>query len=462
MSMKRLGFQPVICLIIMMMAGFSNVAHGQDFNGTWVGTLEAGVYSLQLVFHIEQTDQDVTVTWDSPDQGGFNLPATATITGNELNVDIPNSHAKYKGTLKGDTLDGIFTQGANMPLRLTRKAGEDDNNRRPQEAAIEADRNKPYHAEEVTFTNDGITFAGTLTLPNSENNFPAVVLIAGSGPHDRNEEVFMHKPFLLLADALSRNGFAVLRYDERGVGATVGGDPLAPTEPLATDAMAALRYLKSRPEVDASRAGLMGHSEGGMIAIMNAAQHPDEVPFIVSLAGTGIDGVELGMQQVKLLNKAMGTEPDSAELRFNEELFRIIAAEKDSVTLRNKLKAFYQSHPEQLEKAGDKITIDQIVDMTFITSCIFQYDPTENLKRVKCPMLAINGKLDAQVACDENLEAIKRLVPHATVKPYEGLNHFFQTCSGWVGSTQYAVIRETMAPQVLEDIVNWLKDVTRQ
>ncbi|MDY6300793.1 MAG: alpha/beta fold hydrolase [Bacteroidales bacterium] len=460
--MKKPSFKSMIGLAIMMVASLSNVAHGQDFNGTWEGTVEAGVYSLTLVFHIEQTDQGVTFTWDSPDQGAFNLPATATITGNELDVDIPDAYAKYKGTLEGNTLDGVFTQmGTNFPLRLTRKVGKDDNNRRPQEAAIEADNNKPYHAEEVTFTNDGITFAGTLTLPNSGNQFPAVVLIAGSGPHDRNEEVFNHKPFLVLADALSRNGFAVLRYDERGVGATVGGNPLAPTEPLATDAMAALRYLKSRPEVDASRAGLMGHSEGGMIAIMNAAKHPDEVPFIVSLAGTGVDGVELGMQQVKLLSKAMGKEPDSAALRLNEELFKIIAAEKDSVTLRNKMIAFYQSHPEQLEELGDKMTIDQLVDMTLITSCIFQYDPTENLKRVKCPMLAINGMLDAQVACEENLSAIKRLVPHATVKPYEGLNHFFQTCSGWLGSTQYAVIRETMAPQVLEDIVNWLQDVTR-
>lgn len=460
--MKKPSFKSMIGLAIMMVASLSNVAHGQDFNGTWEGTVEAGVYSLTLVFHIEQTDQGVTFTWDSPDQGAFNLPATATITGNELDVDIPDAYAKYKGTLEGNTLDGVFTQmGTNFPLRLTRKVGKDDNNRRPQEAAIEADNNKPYHAEEVTFTNDGITFAGTLTLPNSGNQFPAVVLIAGSGPHDRNEEVFNHKPFLVLADALSRNGFAVLRYDERGVGATVGGNPLAPTEPLATDAMAALRYLKSRPEVDASRAGLMGHSEGGMIAIMNAAKHPDEVPFIVSLAGTGVDGVELGMQQVKLLGKAMGKEPDSAALRLNEELFKIIAAEKDSVTLRNKMIAFYQSHPEQLEELGDKMTIDQLVDMTLITSCIFQYDPTENLKRVKCPMLAINGMLDAQVACEENLSAIKRLVPHATVKPYEGLNHFFQTCSGWLGSTQYAVIRETMAPQVLEDIVNWLQDVTR-
>lgn len=452
----------MIGLAIMMVASLSNVTHGQDFNGTWEGTVEAGVYSLTLVFHIEQTDQGVTFTWDSPDQDAFNLPATATITGNELDVDIPDAYAKYKGTLEGNTLDGVFTQmGTNFPLRLTRKVGKDDNNRRPQEAAIEADNNKPYHAEEVTFTNDGITFAGTLTLPNSGNHFPAVVLIAGSGPHDRNEEVFGHKPFLLLADALSRNGFAVLRYDERGVGATVGGNPLAPTEPLATDAMAALRYLKSRPEVDATRAGLMGHSEGGMIAIMNAAKHPDEVPFIVSLAGTGVDGVELGMQQVRLMNKAMGKDPDSAVLRLNEELFKIIAAEKDSVTLRNKMIAFYQSHPEQLEELGVKMTIDQLVDMTLITSCIFQYDPTENLKRVKCPMLAINGMLDAQVACEENLSAIKRLVPHATVKPYEGLNHFFQTCSGWVGSTQYAVIRETMAPQVLEDIVKWLQDVTR-
>ena len=437
------------------------MAQNANFNGSWKGTLDAGPFPLTIVFNIQQTAEGVAITWDSPDQGAYGLPATATISGNELNVDLPKSYASYKGTLVGDTLDGTFTQGGNAPLRMTRKdVNDDDQNNRPQEAAIEADPNKPYRCEEVSFTNDGIIFSGTMTIPSTGSNFPAVVLVAGSGPHDRDENVYGHKPFLLLADALSRNGFIVLRYDERGVGATDGGDPNAPTEPLATDAMAALRYLKTRPEVNAAQVGIMGHSEGGMIAIMNAAKHPDEVAYIVSLAGTGVNGLELGKQQTRLIPKTMGQEVTDEDMALNDQALSIIAAEKDSVTLRNKLIEFYESHPEAQEKL-EGMTIEQAVDMAFITSCVIQYDPTENLKLVRCPMLAINGTLDCQVSCKENLEAIAHLVPHATVRAYEGLNHFFQTCDDWLGSSNYSLIHETMNPQVLEDIVTWLQSVVK-
>ena len=264
-----------------------------------------------------------------------------------------------------------------------------------------------------------------------------------------------------MADALSRNGFIVLRYDERGVGATNGGYRFAPTEPLATDAMAALRYLKTRPEVNATQVGIMGHSEGGMIAIMNAAKHPDEVNYIVSLAGTGVNGVELGKQQNRLLAKSMGQEVTDEDMAINDQALSIIAAEKDSVTLRNKLVEFYESHPEA-ESSFDGQSIDDVIDGIFITRCVIQYDPTDNLKLVKCPMLAINGTLDSQVSCKENLEAIARLVPHATVKAYEGLNHFFQTCDDWLGSTRYDLIHETMNPQVINDIVTWLQSTVKQ
>ena len=453
-------FSITLLLSIAMLS--SAMAQNPDLNGSWKGALEAGPYSLTIVFHIEQNGDNVTFSWDSPDQGGFGLPGTATINGNELVVDMPNYMASYHGTLKGDTLDGTFTQGGDTPLRMTRKdANDDGQSSRPQEAAIEADQNKPYRCEEVTFTNDGIIFSGTMTIPNVGRNFPAVVLVAGSGPHDRDENVFRHKPFLLLADALSRNGFIVLRYDERGVGATKGGNPFAPTEPLATDAMAALRYLKSRPEVNAAQVGIMGHSEGGMIAIMNAAKHPDEVAYIVSLAGTGVNGVELGKQQTRLLSKSMGIEVTDEDLAINDQALSIIAAEKDSVTLRNKLIEFYGSHPEA-ESSFDGQSIDDIIDGIFITRCVIQYDPTDNLKLVKCPMLAINGTLDSQVSCKENLEAIARLVPHATVKAYEGLNHFFQTCDDWLGSTRYDLFHETMNPQVLNDIVTWLQSTVKQ
>ncbi len=463
--MKRTIFYPLLSAALILLAGTTTVAHGQDFNGSWSGVLDAGPQSLTIVFNIQQTSDGVDITWDSPDQGAFGLPATATISGNELNVDIPASHASYKGVLEGETLNGTFTQmGYGFTLNMTR-TGEVQNNR-PQEAAIEGDTNKPYRNEDVTFTNGDIIFSGTLSLPDKGSHCPAVVLVAGSGPLDRDEEAFGHKPFLLLADALSRNGFAVLRYDERGVGATVGGNPDAPSEPLATDAMAALRYLKTRPEVDAAQVGFVGHSEGGLIAVMNAAKHPDEVAYIVSLAGPGVPGKELGIAQRQLGFKAAGLEVGEDVMKVNEELYTIIATEKDSVTMCNKLANYFheqEGNPAlQLYLGG--VTPEQYIQLYALpmVRCVYQYDPTDNLKRVKCPMLAVNGTLDCQVACENNLDAIKRFVPHATVKAYEGLNHFFQTCTEWKGSANYGAIKETMSPEVLQDIVNWLQQVVKQ
>ena len=442
--MKRTVVYPFLSAALILMAGMTTVAHGQDFNGSWSGAIDVG-QPLTIVFNIQQTSDGVNITWDSPDQGAFGLPATATISGNELNVDMPTSpRATYKGILEGETLNGTFTQGGfGLTLNMTR-TGNVQKNTRPQEAAIEGDTHKPYRNEDVTFTNGDIIFSGTLSLPDKGSHFPAVVLVAGSGPLDRDEEVLGHKPFLLLADALSRNGYAVLRYDERGVGATIGGDPGAPSEPLATDAMAALRYLKTRPEVDATQVGFVGHSEGGLIAVMNAAKHLDEVAYIVSLAGPGVPGKELGMTQTQLGFKAAGLEFGEDMMKLNDDIYTIISTEKDSVQLYLK-----GATPEQFIKL---YTLPMV-------RCVFQYDPTEYLKRVKCPMLAINGMLDCQVACDNNLGAIKRLVPHATVKAYEGLNHFFQTCTEWMGSANYGAIRETMSPEVLQDIVDWLQSV---
>ncbi len=463
--MKRTIFYPLLSLALILMAGMTTVAHGQDFNGTWSGVIDVG-QPLTIVFNIQQTCDGVNITWDSPDQGAFGLPATATISGNELNVDMPISpRATYKGILEGEALNGTFTQGGyGFTLNMSR-TGKVQNNTRPQEAAIESDTHRPYRNEDVTFTNGDIIFSGTLSLPDKGSHFPAVVLVAGSGPLDRDEEVLGHKPFLLLADALSRNGFAVLRYDERGVGATVGGDPGAPSEPLATDAMAALRYLKTRPEVDATRVGFVGHSEGGLIAVMNAAKHPDEVAYIVSLAGPGVPGKELGMAQTQLGFKAAGLEFGEDLMKLNEDFYTIIATEKDSVTMCNKLANFFheQEGNPALELYLKGVTPEQYIKLYALpmVRCVFQYDPAENLKRVKCPMFAINGTLDSQVACENNLGTIKRLVPHATVKAYEGLNHFFQTCAEWKGSANYGAIHETMSPEVLQDIVNWLQSVVK-
>ena len=455
-----------LAAMLLLLAASSVNMKGQDFNGSWNGVIELGPSSLTIVFNIQQSDAGVSITWDIPEQGGFDLPATATISGNELNVNMSTVGATFKGILKDETIEGTFSQrGGDYPLNMTQK--EDVRKQRPQEAAIEADTNKPYCSEEVTFKNGDITFAATLTMPKTGKCFPAVVLVAGSGVLDRDEENDGHKPFMLLADALSRNGFAVLRYDERGGYATQGGYPFAPSTDLATDAMAALRYLKTRPEVDATQIGIVGHSEGGVIAVMCAAQHPDEVAYIVSMAGMGVNGYELGMQQARQALKVKGVvEPPESYVKLNEEKYGIIYAERDSVTLRNKLQEFVTKHASdpmlQVITGGADLERYLNIETNPMVRCVFQYDPTENLKRVKCPMLAINGTLDFQVACEENLNAIARLVPHATVTPYEGLNHFFQTCDDWVGSSSYAIIPETMSPIVLKDIVEWLKNTVKK
>ena len=466
--MKRLTF--TLFLSIAMMANV--MAQNPDFNGSWKGALSAGPYSVTIVFHFEQDGDSVSFSWDSPDQKFFDLPGTATINGNELDVDMPDSYATYHGTLKGDTLDGTFTQwGTSIPLRMTQNTGND----RPQEAAIEAEENKPYHSEDVTFDNGDMTLAGTLTVPNTGSRFPAVVFVHGTGLLDRDETMFGHKPFLLLADALSRNGFVVLRYDKRGAGESQTDGPLhLETTLMADDAMAAVRYLASRPEVDASQVGILGHSEGGVIAFMNAANHPDEIAYIVSMAGVGVTGLEVAKNQTRMSRYTMGIEPDEEKMRFNDQLLDIIATETDSATMRQQLQELIYNSPAQkevLEKLSiedSTITAEDINEMTLArlmspdTRGLVKYDPTEYLKNIKCPTLAINGTFDCQVACKENLEGIAHLTPHATVRAYEGLNHLFQTCDDWVGSSNYALIQETMNPQVINDIVNWLKSAVKQ
>lgn len=446
-----MNIKKVSIVLLLMLVAFGINLNGQDFNGTWSGKMKVGLRSMTIEFNIQQNDEGVAITWASPDEGAYGLPATATINGNELNVDIPMSGASYKGTLEGETLEGTFSQrGMDFTLNMTRKVADSDvQPLRPQEAAIEADANKPYRSEEVTFTNGGTTLAGTLSMPNTGSHFPAVVLVHGTGDHDRDENIFGHKPFLLLADELCRNGIAVLRYDKRGAGASSPRSPEDTNVQLAEDALAALRYLKTRPEVNADQVGILGHSEGGSIAIMNAAAHPDEVAFIISMAGPAINGVDIMVEQNRLLMLTQGYEMPATMCQQLKNMFTLVATSEDIPALRETLKGMV---PEQ--------QIEVLVSPAYRR--LLQYDPTQDLQHVKCPMLAINGTLDVQVSCDMNLSAIEQLVPHATVKRYEGLNHLFQTASGWQGTSSYNTISETLSPVVLKDITTWLKSIIKK
>lgn len=450
--MKQLCIVPFVLLATLIAACIGTVANGQGLNGAWRGTLSVGPMSLNVVLNLEQTEQGLTATLDSPDQNAKGIPATATIDGDKLTVNVTMLGAKYVATVNDSILDGTFSQtGQSFPLRLTRKsAGEVD---RPQEAAIAADSNKPYREEEVTFVNGPVTLAGTLTLPNQGNNFPAVVLVSGSGPNDRDETIMRHKPFVLLADALARKGIAVLRYDKRGVGKSTAGGPDDTTEQLASDALAALHYLQARTEVNASQVGMLGHSEGSLIAFMNAAQHGDDVAFVVSMAGPAVKGRDLMIEQNQLIAKAMGTTLPDDQLKQIEAMFDMIDKSGDVASLRAGLQQMTAGN------AAWAAQVDALCSPAY--RWLIKCDPAQWLQQVKCPMLALNGTLDSQVACETNLKAIELLVPHATIKRYDRLNHLFQTCDGWTTSLHYAAIQETLAPQVLTDITEWIQHILR-
>lgn len=419
-----------------------------NFKGSWGGTLNVGV-ELRLVFNIEKnSDGTYSATMDSPDQDTKGIPCSKVeAKDDELLIEVGNGVIKYNGRYDAakQTIIGTFAQNGNsIPLELSRLEAKDKGNKRPQEPQPPF----PYSQEEVTFNNGKVTLAGTLTLPSEGTKHPAVVLVTGSGPQDRNETIMGHKPFLLIADYLTRRGIAVLRYDDRGVGRSSVATGYETTLDLAQDAMEAVRYLRNRADIDASKVGIIGHSEGGLIAMINAAEHPDEVSFIVSLAGPALKGKDLMIAQNLMIMETQGITPTAEAKEMLTQLFTTIDESKDNASLRTQLQAMLGNNP-QFSSQIPILSSPGYVAM-------IKMDPTPYLKKIKCPMLALNGAWDSQVAATENLAAIKKYVKRAEVKQYERLNHLFQTCDSRAMSMVYGRITETMAPQVLEDIAKWL------
>ena len=341
---------------------------------------------------------------------------------------------------------------------------------KPQEPALPL----PYHVEDVVFTNDkaGITLAGTLTLPAQNGTFPAVILISGSGPQNRDEELAGHRPFLVLSDHLTRNGIAVLRYDDRGVGKSTGDFKAAILDDFASDVRSALRYLRSREEINQNKIGLIGHSEGGIIAPMVATS--DEVDFIVLLAGPGIKTIDLLPMQHELIARSAGaTQEDAAIVRqVSSELFKIVLAYDNSDLLDAKITEYVNLHWEKIKMPGMPsdmtkerfISMNQKVLSTPWFKQVLRYDPAPVLERVECPVLALNGMNDVQVPSKENLAAIGNALAqggntNVTVKELPGLNHLFQECD--TGAlTEYAKIQQTFSPVALREISEWVVETS--
>lgn len=438
-------------------------AKPSDIDGAWSGILDAGATKLHIVFHIKNTDEGLTATMDSPDQGGYGIAASkVTRDGASLKIEWKNIGGAFDGKLDKDlqTLDGTWSQGGgSAPLTLKRgKETSQIPERRPQDPVPPY----PYKDEDVTFANASanITLAGTITIPPGKGPFPAAILICGSGPHDRDETLLGHRPFLVLSDYLTRKGIVVLRYDKRGVAKSTGDYKTATTADFATDAEAAVAYLKTRPEVNPHEIGLIGHSEGGAIAPMVAAQDPS-VAFVVMMAGPGVKGDELLVAQVEALAEANGASHEQAEKDGAEErkVLDAVVQSKDSADLEKILR-------EDLP-AGTSVDALQ-AQMKALNSPWFrfflQYDPAASLRKLTCPVLAINGEKDRQVPPDQNLPAIRKALQEGGNKNFEvdelpGLNHLFQTAkTGGVG--EYATISETIAPIALEKISTWILKIT--
>jgi hypothetical protein len=429
-----------------------------ELAGTWEGKLTVGLTQLRMVFHLKQgEDKQFTATVDSPDQGAFDIPVSRVAREKgAIILDITSIAGKFSGKLTAEqTLDGNWYQGGQVfPLVLEKRTTPVDYTR-PQDPVAPY----PYQAEEVTFSNEGagITLGGTLTYPESDDSLTAVILISGSGAQNRNEEVMGHRPFLVLADHLSRAGIAVLRYDDRGVGES-GGDPQTATSAdYATDVEAAIAYLNSQQLVKIHHIGLIGHSEGGIIAPMVAEKNTD-VDFIVMMAGPGCRGDEILMQQTEAIMRAKGMNEQSLAqlLNLNRSLYDLVINAGQTEEAEAQMKQLLIS-----AGLGEQESIAQAAALLNPWFIFFlSHDPVPVLEKISIPVLAINGDLDLQVLAALNLPAIEKALisggnQQFTVKLFTGLNHLFQHARTGL-MDEYSTIEETISPEVLDFISTWI------
>lgn len=426
----------------------------------WKGELQVpGTdITLELDLNIRQKRNGQVKMWlDSPDQKVVAIPCEGSVAENRVAMSSNMLNAHFEGEIDsaGEVLSGTFTQnGVAMPIQFRKMPNTASNafnypaDCRNMGGNSEEDEDtapKPYKEEDFTCANGNITLAGTMTIPDGQGPFPAVVMVAGSGPNDRDETIMGHKPFKVIADSLARHGIATLRYDKRGVGKSSLASGYETTDDFAQDAMAVLNFATSKHDIiDGTRLGILGHSEGGSIAL---TLH-EKVKFIVTLAAPAVHGKDLMMKQNELLVKLHGMEWTPQLQWQTQDTFTAIDTSTSEKSLKDKL---YQLAEEIPFLRPQIPTLSSTWYRNFI-----KLDPTSTLKQVKCPLLAMNGEWDCQVDCEQNLGAIEKLVKHATIKRYPRLNHLFQKCDTLAGSMNYGAIQEDINPQVIQDIINFI------
>jgi uncharacterized protein len=467
--MKRITIFLFISVVLASTVKAQDQVDIKSIEGSWLGKLDVNSVTLRIIFNLLLIEKDsIVATLDSPDQGAKNIKiGPVTLEGEEISIKAPLLLAEFNGTVKNDTsMEGTFKQaGRTMPLNLIKLKKAFALNR-PQEPKPPF----PYISEDIKFINEkaGIKLAGTLTIPEGDGPFPAVILITGSGSQNRNEELMGHKPFWVIADHLSRNGIAVLRYDDRGVGQSQNSSSPSTSADFATDVESAFVFLKTNPKIKFNAIGLAGHSEGGLIAPMVAAAN-NKIAFIISLAGTGVTGEQILDRQNYDLSRVsgMGEKELKAAMSMSKKLYAVLKKEQDNKKATEQMTAIVKkamlkqkTSPEEMKSALEGFPASAAT----LTSPWYRYflvtNPADYWKKVKCPVLALNGEKDLQVASDINLPAIEKALKSGgnkavtTIKLPE-LNHLFQHCKTGMPA-EYGEIEETFSPEVLKIMADWI------
>jgi uncharacterized protein len=444
------------------------------FVGTWEGILNVGV-ELRLVFHIREGKAGaLESTADSPDQSAFGIPCDETrVSGETITIEMKSLNASFTGKLMNDsTISGVFNQVAEVPLQL-KKGGKPMERNRPQTPQPPF----PYRSEDVEYDSRDKDFrlGATITVPPGNGPFPAALLITGSGPQNRDEEILGHKLFAVIADHLTKNGFVVLRVDDRGVGKSTGSFENATSADFADDVQAGIDYLIQRPEVDKKRIGLIGHSEGGMIAPMVATQRND-IDFLVLMAAPGISIPSLMAEQSAAIISSAGISGKAVNsyTQVYQNMIKEILATADTTTVIKKVTEAMQQWADTagtetltelgLDDANNREKTAEMLAKT-MSSKWFRYflafDPALYLKKLNTKVLAINGSRDIQVIPGSNLAGISQAIKKSKVRVFEskqleGLNHLFQVCKK-CSIEEYGILEETISPLALQTISDWLQ-----
>ncbi len=454
----------------------------------WLGTLNVGFQKLDIQVRVYPAKNEKKVAFvDSVSQNVGGFKAEMKDAGNKVTIEVPALKAKYSGEKNEDATEiiGKWSQGIPLELGLVRKKSVVASTKVAPKRPQTPQKPFPYDIEEVTFTNevDGTVLAGTLTRPKMGGLFPVAILISGSGPQDRDESLLDHKPFWVLADHLSRRGIAVLRFDDRGVGNSTGKFENATTEDFARDVRSAISFVKTATSIDASRIGLIGHSEGGLVATLVSAENKD-VAWVVLMASPGVNGEEILYSQGQLIIAAEGggeaarkrqrllqehVFATAKELTATDDIEPFVPRVVDKIMAASDIDAKEKSEKsksEEDEPTSRKILAELVrANLNVMNDPWFRffasYEPGPDLRRIKCPVLAINGEKDVQVDPKLNLSKIESYLKaggnrNFAIKELPRLNHLFQSCKTG-GISEYQSIEETISPVALETIATWIK-----